>query len=86
MMIGVSAPGTTGIGSSGTVAPPEPAPIPVESVPPVIPLNVPGDAEPCTSCGREALMMAIAERSDLQRAADEQVLAQVAAAYAASRP
>lgn len=86
-MIGSITHGTVGIGTTAAAQPaPGPAPLPVASAPPVIPLEVPGDAEPCTSCGREALTMALAERSDRQAAADAQVLAQVAASYAASRP
>ncbi len=87
------------IGSTGapaavaqaTPAPaPEPAPAPATAPEAPssyqVPLDVPGDADPCTSCGREALEQAYEVRAMEQGSVDAQVLQQVAAAYAAYRP
>lgn len=88
------------IGSTGaaqafqpaTAAPapaPEAAPAPAPSAGPStyeVPLDVPGDANECTSCGREALNKAYEMQAMEQGSVDANVLAQVAASYSASRP
>jgi hypothetical protein len=70
-------------------AAPAPAPAPAPAEAPssyLVPLDVPGDADPCTSCGREALEKAYEMRAMEQGSVDADVIAQVAATYAASRP
>lgn len=74
---------------------PTPAPAPEASPAPTpvaapstyeVPLNAPGDANECTSCGRAALTKAYDMQAMEQGSVDANVLAQVAASYAASRP
>ncbi len=68
---------------------PSPAPTPLPEAAPSsyeVPLDVPGDANECTSCGREALSKAYELQAMEQGSVDANVLAQVAATYAASRP
>lgn len=48
-------------------------------------LAIPGDADPCTSCGRDEIEQAYELQAFEQGRIDADVLAQVAATYAASR-
>ncbi len=79
-------------GATGTPAltpAPETAPAPAPTAAPStyeVPLDIPGDANECTSCGREAIMKAHDMQAMEQGSVDANVLAQVAASYAASRP
>ena len=62
---------------------PAPAPAPAPSR---APLEIPGDADPCTDCGRAEIEQAYQVQAFEQGRIDAQVLEQVAAMYAASRP
>lgn len=82
----------TGAASAPAPAPapaPEAAPAPAPVATPStydVPLDAPADANECTSCGREALSKAYEMQAMEQGSVDANVLAQVAASYAASRP